>query len=335
MLEAVGLSADEVAMYQALVTRPGAGATELAEACGLTPTDAEAVLRRLLRTGLTVAASTEGDGEGFEAVAPESALDALISRQERRLTEARSELARLGRLFRDAGTATDPGLVRMISGAAAISQHVNRLHASARDRVRSFDRPPYIQRPGENLPRQRRRQLDGVAYRTIYSHDALAWPGRFREDILASCESGEQARVRADLPAKLLIVDEDAAVMSVAADDAVAQTAFVIHSSSLLAVLIALFEHEWSRAVPLVAAANDASQDAVPTAGAAGAGQGPDEQTRALLCLLAGGLTDETVARTLGWSARTTQRRISALMRELGVSTRFQAGAAARDRGWL
>jgi DNA-binding NarL/FixJ family response regulator len=32
---------------------------------------------------------------------------------------------------------------------------------------------------------------------------------------------------------------------------------------------------------------------------------------------------------------RTTQRRMRQLMNDLGVTSRFQAGVAARDRGWL
>jgi DNA-binding NarL/FixJ family response regulator len=51
-----------------------------------------------------------------------------------------------------------------------------------------------------------------------------------------------------------------------------------------------------------------------------------------LLGLLVAGLKDETIARQLGVSLRTVQRRIAALMHELGARTRFQAGVAARDR---
>jgi DNA-binding NarL/FixJ family response regulator len=54
-----------------------------------------------------------------------------------------------------------------------------------------------------------------------------------------------------------------------------------------------------------------------------------------LIALLAAGMTDAAIARSLSWSMRTTQRRMRQLMDDLGVSTRFQAGAAARDRGWL
>ncbi|MER6511518.1 hypothetical protein ABT158_32200 [Nonomuraea sp. NPDC001636] len=61
----------------------------------------------------------------------------------------------------------------------------------------------------------------------------------------------------------------------------------------------------------------------------------PDEPTRELLGLLAGGLTDEAIARTLGLGLRTVQRRIHAVMRDLNAVTRFHAGLEARERGWI
>jgi DNA-binding NarL/FixJ family response regulator len=61
----------------------------------------------------------------------------------------------------------------------------------------------------------------------------------------------------------------------------------------------------------------------------------PQQDTAALLSLLAAGQTDARIARSLGWSLRTTQRRVHQLMATLNAATRFQAGIAARDRGWV
>ena len=55
---------------------------------------------------------------------------------------------------------------------------------------------------------------------------------------------------------------------------------------------------------------------------------------REIVLLLAAGATDETIARRLGISARTVQRRVHALMEHLGVRTRFQAGVQAALRHW-
>lgn len=53
----------------------------------------------------------------------------------------------------------------------------------------------------------------------------------------------------------------------------------------------------------------------------------PDQ--RALLAALARGGRDEIVARRLGVSTRTFRRRLAELMRQLGATSRFQAGAKA------
>jgi DNA-binding NarL/FixJ family response regulator len=62
-----------------------------------------------------------------------------------------------------------------------------------------------------------------------------------------------------------------------------------------------------------------------------------EAQRQRLIALLLSGLTDQAVARQLGIGYRTAQRRIAALMAELGASTRFQAGVQAalraRDSG--
>ncbi|MFF5212658.1 hypothetical protein [Streptosporangium sp. NPDC000396] len=50
---------------------------------------------------------------------------------------------------------------------------------------------------------------------------------------------------------------------------------------------------------------------------------------------MASGATDEAIARRLGLGRRTVVRRVSALQRTLGATTRFQAGVQAARRGWL
>jgi len=59
------------------------------------------------------------------------------------------------------------------------------------------------------------------------------------------------------------------------------------------------------------------------------------DEPRLLVRQLASGAKDEQIARTLGLSLRTVRRRVADLMIELGVDTRFQAGAEAVRRGWL
>jgi DNA-binding NarL/FixJ family response regulator len=64
-------------------------------------------------------------------------------------------------------------------------------------------------------------------------------------------------------------------------------------------------------------------------------GECPTPEERNLLARMAAGNTDESIARRLGISDRQVRRRIARLLNQLGVSSRFAAGAEAVRRGWL
>lgn len=60
-----------------------------------------------------------------------------------------------------------------------------------------------------------------------------------------------------------------------------------------------------------------------------------DERDGRVLALLAAGSSDQTIARQLGISQRTVERRVRLIMEVLGATTRFQAGTIAVRRGFL
>jgi DNA-binding NarL/FixJ family response regulator len=121
----------------------------------------------------------------------------------------------------------------------------------------------------------------------------------------------------------MLICDDQFALVPATVTARAIETTFVIHRSPILDALIALFEAEWAQATP------------IPGVSPAAASGAPDSETAALLAMLAAGMTDASIARSLSWSMRTTQRRMRQLMTDLGVTSRFQAGVAAREKGWL
>ena len=257
----------------------------------------------------------------YQAVAPDLAFGRMLDRREQELRKGRAQLHRLMEMFRESTMGGPPGgLVELLSGREMISTRGRQLFDSARNEIRAFDRPPYLQTPGVNFDYETGRLREGISYRILYSRDALAWPGRYKADIVAGCEAGEQARVRGTLPTKLMLADNHFALMPVGGADTALDLAYAIRAPAMLAALSALFESEWERGIPL---------------GEAAASDEPDEISRSLLQLLAAGLTDTAIARELEWSPRTTQRRVKELFDRLGVATRFQAGVVARDRGWL
>jgi hypothetical protein len=226
--------------------------------------------------------------------------------------------------FRAASQYTHPEQsVEVLIGRNNISNRVVQLHTNVRSQMRAFDKPPYVDTPSDKHPGEENRLREGIRYRVVYDREALAWPGRLVSDIRAGIELGEEARVRSDLPLKMLIADDEVAILPISSTDHAADAAYVIHRSSLLDALCLFFEAEWQRALPIQAWTSEPVDDQ------------PDPETRQLLELLAAGVTDEGIARALGFSVRTTQRRIQALLTMLGATTRFQAGRSAQARGWL
>src|SRR5258708_38143951 len=107
------------------------------------------------------------------------------------------------------------------------------------------------------------------------------------DDILPSSAAGEQARTRPELPIKMLISDEQFALIPAAVTSRSIETTFVIHRSPILDALSALFEAEWARAAP------------IPGTSPAPSTSAPDSETAALLAMLAAGMTDALIARSL------------------------------------
>ncbi|MGW2222127.1 helix-turn-helix domain-containing protein [Nonomuraea sp. NPDC001684] len=330
MLEAIGLSPAESRLYATLVENPRSSADELAALCGVSPLIAGRTLAAFARRGL--ASRLPGRRARYVAVAPDIAIRPLLARHEEELHQVRTAIHELTSSFNLASRyATHPAeQVEVITGTDNIINRAYALQDSAQVMFRNIDKPPYAMRGhGDNVARERHMLRSGIDYRTVYDREALAVPGKLRL-VQDSIARGEKARVVAGAAAKIWIADDALALIPIRNGSNSIDAAFILHQSALLDALIALFELEWHRALPLRAAPRPATRTAEPVEPAE-----LDEVTRELLGLLAGGLTDEAIARALGLGLRTVQRRIHAVMRDLNAVTRFQAGLEARERGWI
>lgn len=130
---------------------------------------------------------------------------------------------------------------------------------------------------------------------------------------------GEQIRVISELPTRMFILGDSHAVLPEPLGFA-DEPRVHIRQRSVVAALIHWFHALWATATP------------VP---AFDTGEARPDLRRFLLEQLVAGAQDEAIARKLGISLRTVRRRVAALMVELGVDTRFQAGVEAVRRGWL
>jgi DNA-binding CsgD family transcriptional regulator len=331
MLEAVGLSADQQAVYlQLLETSPATAAQLRDRVPGARIRPAIAALEA---AGLV--SRLTGQPARYQPAPPDMALEILVRSREQQLQQVRLEVARLAERFRAGhGSARPEEVVEVVTTRDATLQRWEQLQRSARHEVRSFDRPPYASNILSNAA-EMEGLIAGKTFRAVYARDGLELPGRLAA-MRRYVAAGEQARVTTDLPVKMFLADNALGLIPLEHPDRAdsADSALVIHSSSLLDTLSALFEKVWATAVPMRFGPGDdarpAGLDDIPDGSEPGE---PDHRT--LLGLLAAGLTDEAIGRQLGWHPRTVQRHVRQLMTELGAQTRFQAGLQASRRGWL
>jgi len=164
-------------------------------------------------------------------------------------------------------------------------------------------------RPGVAMDRKllRRRVSMRVLGVQPASPDPLFRYGRTPEDARPTY------REAASVPMKLIVVDRKVALFPVSPGNVERGYLEVTHSP-VVAALVALFERHW-------AGSRSPLEARMPRIDLA-----PRE--RALLQLLARGLTDSAAARELRISTRTVSTIIRSLMDRLGVENRFQLGLA-------
>ena len=323
MLDIVGLSAVELQVYELLIANGPMTASAVRSSTLLAPAQVRTGLRTLRRTGL-VAAETDKPVR-YAAVSPDLAIGPLLLATERRLVEARLQTERLAERYRAATADRQPDdLVEVVHGAEAISRRADQVMRGARHSMLFIDKPPYAQLRQSLHPVEAELLNRGVAVQGIYDRDGLALHD-LRADLEAGLELGEQARVITGAPTKMIIADDRLGLIPLRATPTVMESAVVVQRSALLAALSALFASLWRDAVPLALLGTASS----PRGGV------PSEQDKRMLALLTTGMPDRSIAKQLGLSYRTFQRRLRRLMAALDADTRFQAGLRAAARGWV
>ncbi|MFD1047505.1 DNA-binding response regulator, partial [Kibdelosporangium lantanae] len=98
-----------------------------------------------------------------------------------------------------------------------------------------------------------------------------------------------------------------------------AATAWIVRSRPVVRAMTGLFGTAWANALRHDTRTVDVSSP----------------YTEHLLRSLYSGLPDETAAAEIGLSVRTYRRHVAALLRDMGVTSRFQAGVRAHEFGLL
>jgi sugar-specific transcriptional regulator TrmB/DNA-binding CsgD family transcriptional regulator len=321
ILSALGLSSDEEALYRALVDSPSATASTLSDALAMPAAEVEQQLALLHGQGL-VARSTDGR---YVATSPAIALGPLVRQRREDIRRAELELAALTeRYWVSAGDRTAGDLVEVVTGVDLIASRFAHLQRSAEKEVRALVTASVAAVGRRDNPDEDEGVLRGVHYRVVIERAILEQQGA-QDDTTGALSSGEDIRVVEKVPIKLLIADQNLAMVPMDATGR-APAALLVHRSGLLDALLALWDAVWDRARPLHLAADEIVESQ------AGAQLG--EEDRQILMLLLAGLTDASIAGQLNMSMRTVQRRVRELMDLAGVHTRLQLGWHAAHAGW-
>jgi sugar-specific transcriptional regulator TrmB/DNA-binding CsgD family transcriptional regulator len=321
MLGAVGVSAEAERAYLHLLERPGSALRDVAAAIELPVRKTTAVLSELETMGLLT--RSPGETPRYAPAPPETAVEVLVLKRLEALDRTRLAIPRLAHAARDGtGPSGAEEVVRVFTGRDAAVQHFNQIHLGARREVLVFDRPPYIV-PSTDNDVEAEQLRKGVRFRVIYDEEALAHPDQLKA-IMRFVAMGEEARVVQSLPGKAIMADGQLGLIPLDIGDP-ASGCVSLRSSALLEILITFFETVWATAAPLrVTGGLGVASEARPLSA----------ESESIASLLAAGLKDDTIARQIGISPRTLDRRIQEIMQTLGARTRFQAGVLATEALW-
>lgn len=324
MLEPMGLNTVEEALYLALVDAPSLTARDLATVAAVPEAEAEASLTALTEHGLITRRS--GTPVRYAAVEPGIGLsrlmasqEQLVRRAEEQLEQAHAVARQVAERFRLRGVKRPLELIEVVVGRDAVAERYFKMEQGVVTQLRGIDMPPYAV---TNLQPEHDLLERGAASRWLYDPVALDQPGKVAE-IARFQGAGQQARLLAGAPFKLVIADDQQAMIALTDESTGALSALMVAPSAFLDGLSKMFEVLWRFAARLQLADGPPAAD-LPT---------PAESQ--LLAMLAAGMTDKSIARRLDVSPRTAQKRVQELMDSLGADTRFQAGLQARARGWL
>lgn len=325
MLDALGMDPRAEDVYRLLMGRPDWGVAQIAAHLGEPQARVHRLLDLLIDLRLVV---EQEDPPMLRPVHPHIGLAALVARGEADLGRRRQEIDAMRAALQQLSAAFHAGggfpedVIERLDGLDAVRARLVDLAHTARAECLSL-LTGGAQLPDAMLSSKPLDQLAlerGVDIRSVYQDS-------YRNDAATAAyvrwlaSMGGQTRATPMLPMQLVVVDREIALVPIDPHDG-RRGALEVRSLGIVAALCELFELIWRGARPW---------DAEPVLDE----HGLNEQQRELVRLLAGGETDEVVARRLGLSVRTVRRMTAQLMQRLGAHSRFQAGVYAAHRRWI
>lgn len=295
---------------------------ELAELLPGSPKELNDCLDRLVERRLLRLCPNESGMHGaearYEAASPHLAAAELTASLQVRAQQLMAQADEVRREYSAFATVHEAHERRRLAGpdhemlrdGSAVRQRLIDLTAQVQTRVLAAHPtlgPPDTLRAAFELDSE---LLDrGVEYRTVVPHTAR----RQREalqHLLQLRDRGAQVRSAPVIPARMILIDRTAALVSVGEGSGAA----LFRAPAFVEFLCQIFDHLWEHAKPFTSGDYDAHVFG--------------DIEVAILGQLARGRSDDYISRRLGISTRTLRRYLADIYRELGVETRFQLGMA-------
>ncbi|WP_432477728.1 LuxR C-terminal-related transcriptional regulator [Nocardioides sp. GXQ0305] len=317
---ALGLSNAQERLYRQVLAATGTPLVQLAEGLLRTSDQLLEELGPLVQIGVV---TVDADGN-VVVVTPPDAMGLVLAQHARSMLECSQQLSTMSRLLpelRGDGPMTPSEEAQPLDGEVLAGGDIpDQLAGWIRETSGEllFLRPDQWRMPSESQMAVEVAAAiqDGRVARAIYPARALREAPKV---LVGRASIGELIRVVPEVPTRLAVIGDRVLIPDPPGLSG-ERRRLVLRQPGLVELAVGYFEAMWERAV------------AVP---ALDRGQPTPDLNELLLHQLAQGAKDEQIARTLGVSLRTVRRRIAAIMTELGVDSRFQAGVEAVRRGWL
>jgi DNA-binding CsgD family transcriptional regulator len=268
------------------------------------------------------------EGGQLEVMPPDIALPARAAGLERLARSTRAAAHELAQVYYQARSETGPpdgSTVRVLQSMDELAAATAEIVSAGTVQVRCFRALTPRTRALFGAPMHSHEDPTVGAGGTVLPHlavydTAVLGLDNALEILTARERAGERSRFTSNVPFAAVVVDDTAAVVDLTGFDATGHGSLLVRSRPFVRALAALADRLWELSSPL--------------SHYTGA-RASDRRDQAILMLLAAGASDATIARQSGVSQRTVERRVRALMDQLGASTRFQAGVLAARRGLL
>lgn len=330
MTEGGELTDLDIALYRAVLEKPGAGLGAIARQLARSVDEIDKPIATLLEIGLISAE----DGEHYRAINPALAEMSALGAEELDLSARRVAVEARRSAIRQALPAWAAAAREMLPQppVEVVSDHMARrnvLMHYAENVQRELlsvapGRGPSPTRIDDQVRTANLYSLGrGITSRLLYQHIALR-DRATRAYLREMAENGARIRLSPTVPGRSLVIDREVALLPSPSRETGSSWLAIVREPNVVSWIVSTFEQLWAEASPLDELLD--RQTPEPEI---------DETRVAILRLMADGEKDEAISRRLSISVRTCRRHIADYMAQVGATSRFQAGVIASRNGHL